>query len=275
MVKPEESPLTFINVLKEASRYSLVKRDPTNKSLRIHRLVREILRGEMDDEGQRQWAERTVRAVARVFPKVQVSSWPQCERLLPHVQTCAEFIVTRKFEFLEAAQLLHRSGCYLDERARYAQAEPLYQRALAIREKILGPEHPAVATSLNSLAVLYRDQGQYAQAEPLYQRALAIFEKVLGPEHPAIATSLNNLALLYHSQEQYAQAEPLYQRALAIFEKVLGPEHPHVATVLGNRADLLWNINRVEETARLAARAQVGFPIPLEQFWSLRKSAGC
>ena len=38
---------------------------------------------------------------------------------------------------------------------RYAEAEPLYERALAIREKALGPDHPDVATSLNNLAVLY------------------------------------------------------------------------------------------------------------------------
>ena len=67
---------------------------------------------------------------------------------------------------------------------QYAQAGPLYQRALAIKEKALGPEAPLVATSLNNLAALYDDQGQYAQAEPLYQRALTIGEKALGPEHP-------------------------------------------------------------------------------------------
>jgi len=56
-------------------------------------------------------------------------------------------------------------------------------RALAIREKRLGAEHPDTAQSLNNLAELYRSQGKYEQAEPLYQRALAIIEKVLGPEH--------------------------------------------------------------------------------------------
>ena len=38
---------------------------------------------------------------------------------------------------------------------RYAEAEPLYKRALSIREKALGPEHPQVATTLNNLAALY------------------------------------------------------------------------------------------------------------------------
>ncbi len=37
---------------------------------------------------------------------------------------------------------------------RYAEAEPLHKRALAIREKALGPDHPSVATSFNNLAAL-------------------------------------------------------------------------------------------------------------------------
>jgi tetratricopeptide (TPR) repeat protein len=52
---------------------------------------------------------------------------------------------------------------------RYAAAEPLYGRALAIREKALGPGHPDVARSLNNLGDLYRLQACYADALPLVQ----------------------------------------------------------------------------------------------------------
>lgn len=45
----------------------------------------------------------------------------------------------------------------------YAEAEPLYRRALVIAEKALGPEHPDVATSLNNLATLYYMRAQYAK----------------------------------------------------------------------------------------------------------------
>ncbi len=82
-----------------------------------------------------------------------------------------------------AASLNNLAALY-DTQGKYAQAEPLYRRALAIREKVLGPEHPAVATSLNNLAGLYYAQGKYTQAEPLFQRALAIREKTLGASHP-------------------------------------------------------------------------------------------
>ena len=56
---------------------------------------------------------------------------------------------------------------------KYRAAESLYQRALVIREKALGPVHPTVATSLNNLASLYQDQGNYGAAEPLFKRAFA------------------------------------------------------------------------------------------------------
>ena len=80
------------------------------------------------------------------------------------------------------------------DQGAYDKALPLYQRALQIVEKVLGPEHPRTATSLNNLALQYKTLGAYDQALPLYQRALAIREKALGPEHPDTAVSLNNLA---------------------------------------------------------------------------------
>jgi hypothetical protein len=70
-------------------------------------------------------------------------------------------------------------------------ARPLLERALAIWEKVLGPEHPNVAAGLNNLALLLRDQGDLAGSRPLFERALAICEKVLGPEHPNTALSRN------------------------------------------------------------------------------------
>ncbi len=42
---------------------------------------------------------------------------------------------------------------------KYDEAEPLYRRALAIREKALGPQHPDTATSINNLAGLLASQG--------------------------------------------------------------------------------------------------------------------
>jgi esterase/lipase superfamily enzyme/tetratricopeptide (TPR) repeat protein len=138
---------------------------------------------------------------------------------------------------------------------RYADAEPLYKRSLAIREKALGPNHPDVGTLLNNLAELYRVQGRYADAEPLYKRGLAIREKALGPNHPDVGTSLNTLAALYLAQGRYADAEPLYKRGLAIYEKALGPDHPFVGTSLNNLAELYQTQGRYADAEPLLKRS--------------------
>ncbi len=60
---------------------------------------------------------------------------------------------------------------------RYAEAEPLYQRALAISEKALGPEHPDVAQSLENYAALLRQTARANEAERMEARAKAIRAK--------------------------------------------------------------------------------------------------
>jgi tetratricopeptide (TPR) repeat protein len=74
-----------------------------------------------------------------------------------------------------------------------AAARPLYERALAICERVLGPGHPHTAGSLNNLASLLQAQGDLAAARPLYERALAICERALGPEHPHTAGSIGRV----------------------------------------------------------------------------------
>ena len=41
---------------------------------------------------------------------------------------------------------------------KYEEAEPLYERCQAIMEKVLGPEHPSLATTLNNRAALFYAQ---------------------------------------------------------------------------------------------------------------------
>ncbi len=97
--------------------------------------------------------------------------------------------------------------------------EPFYERSLAIREKVLEPDHPDVAQSLNNMAVLYHDQGAYGEAEPVIKRALAIREKVLGPGHPHVAQSLENYAALLRQTGRSDEAARMEARAKAIRAK--------------------------------------------------------
>ncbi|CAM9368870.1 unnamed protein product [Ectocarpus fasciculatus] len=143
----------------------------------------------------------------------------------------------------------------LVEQGKYEEADALFIRSLAIDEKVYGPDHPKVATTVNNRAGLLRGQGKYDEAEALYVRSLAIREKVYGPDHPAVAASLNNLAALLEIQGKYVEADPLYVRSLAIDEKIYGPDHPNVATTINNRAGLLECQGNYEEAGPLYLRS--------------------
>jgi len=247
----------FNQMIAELLKFSLVKRWVETQTLSIHRLVQAVQRDTMEPKVQCQWAERVVRAVDEVFPdKPQdTATWPQCLRYLDQAQTCHTLIGQYILQFVEAANLLNRTGTYLTHHALYTIAEPLYQRALAIYKQQLGTQHSLTATGLNNLALLYQALGKYEQAEPLLQQALAIYEQQLGAEDPLAAASLHNLANLYIQQGKYGQAEPLYQRALVIREQQLGAEHLDTATSSNDLAALYYYQGKYEQAEPLYQRA--------------------
>src|SRR5579885_162909 len=112
------------------------------------------------------------------------------------------------------AESLENLGVRYRDLHKYAESEPLLQRALAIREKAAGENDPQVFSTMINLAELYKAEGKYAQAEPLYQQTLAITEHTSGPDSAAAATAVTSLAELYRAEGKFADAEPLYQRAL-------------------------------------------------------------
>ena len=235
--------------------YSLLQRQTKDQTVAVHRLVQIMIREAIAEQAQVGWIGRVIGAVNRLFPDVAFSTWGQCARYVSQALVCAAWIAQRHLTLLEGASLLHRTGWYLVDRAQHAEAEPLYLRALAIREQELGASHPDTASSLNNLADLYYAQGKYAEAEPLYVHALAICERELGASHPSTALSLNNLAALYKNQGKYAEAEPLYLRALAICERELGASHPDTASSLNNLAGLYWSLGKYAEAEPLYLRA--------------------
>jgi tetratricopeptide (TPR) repeat protein len=255
MAEAADNPLGIDELLSPLLRYSLVRREDEKRTYSIHPLVQEVVRDGLSKEHQRVWAERAVRVVNLAFPDPEFENWPACDRFLPHALVCAGFINCLTLEFAEAARLLNQASCYLNDRAEYAQAEPLCSRALEIYEKALGKEHPTTARGMNNLAFLYHNQGRKEEAELLYRRALEITEKTRGAEHSWTAIGLNNLAALYLGQGRYEEAEPLQLRALAITEKTQGAKHPWTAIRLNNLAELYRLQGRFGEAEPLYRRA--------------------
>jgi tetratricopeptide (TPR) repeat protein len=138
----------------------------------------------------------------------------------------------------ETAGAIGTLAAIYEKQGRHGEAETIYQNALDIKEKALGPNHPHVATCLNNLAMVYQGQDRYEEAEPLLKRAIRIRQLTLGPDHPDTAQALKNLAILYFHNGRYAEAQALVQGALAVYERTLGPDHPDTAQALNDLAVL-------------------------------------
>jgi len=194
----------------------------------IHRLVQVITRDRLSEQESTQWAAVAMQCVAALFPSGNAAddprTWPTYARLFPHAASAVGHISHADPAKVDTTLLL-QMGFYLERRAQFAEAKPYYERALAIREQVLGPLHPQTALSLNNLGALLRAQGDLAGAKPYFERALAIWEQVLGLQHPNTATSLNNLGALLRAQGDLAGAKSYYERAFHIFRLRLGQDH--------------------------------------------------
>jgi hypothetical protein len=151
--------------------YSLIQRDPKEKLLSVHRLVQAVLADGQNKAERRIWVERAMLALDAAFPWPEHATWKQCERLLVQALHVAERIEQDGLITWEAGHLLDASASYLSDRARYAEAEPLYQRALHIREQSLGPDHPLTQTVRRNYARLLRAMKREGEARTLEEQA--------------------------------------------------------------------------------------------------------
>jgi serine/threonine-protein kinase len=150
---------------------------------------------------------------------------------------------------------LNNLGVVLWSMGRYEEARERIEQSLALREKVLPPDHTDVADSLGNLGVVLWEMGRYEEARVKQERVLAIREKVLGPEHPSVAETLGNLGTVASKQGRYEDARALLERALAIREKALGPEHLYLTYTLGNLSTLMMDMGQYEQALALQERA--------------------
>ena len=75
----------------------------------------------------------------------------------------------------------------------FSSANELLNDAARIQEAELGPLHPDLANTLNSLAIVAERTGRFGDAEACYRRSAAIASAALPADHPIVAESRKNL----------------------------------------------------------------------------------
>ena len=115
------------------------------------------------------------------------------------------------------------------KRGNYAEAITSHTRALHIRIKQFGEEHPETADSYHSVGVTQLSLMDYTAALESHKRALHIRIKQFGEEHPQTADSYHSVGVTQHCLMDYTGALQSDNRALHIRIKQFGEEHPKTA----------------------------------------------
>jgi tetratricopeptide (TPR) repeat protein len=97
------------------------------------------------------------------------------------------------------------------------EAERLFQEAIAVLEKVGGPENPELAVVLFNLATLYESQGMNAEADSYYKRSTALWEK-RSDRLVGAAAALERYAGLLNKLNRSVEAAAFLERARAIRE---------------------------------------------------------
>jgi TonB family protein len=139
-------------------------------------------------------------------------------------------------------------------RAGEAEAEALFNEALAIAEGLFGKEHAALAPLLNELSRLHIQRSQHARAEDVLERWLAIARRQ-SEENADVATALAGLAVVKRKLGDGAAAEALYRDALRIREKVLEPSHMVTVVTLEQLSETCAARGNLDEALALLRRA--------------------
>ncbi len=153
------------------------------------------------------------------------------------------------------ADLLIQQGHLAMLRNRYDEAEPAYREALARREQLHGPEHPAVAATVAALANCSYEAGSVAEARVEYERALSILVERLGPEHPRVGEQRFNLALVHETQGRLDAAAAELDAALASYRRAYGRDSPRTIKILSQRAKIAEHQGKLDEAIDLAQQA--------------------
>ena len=153
---------------------------------------------------------------------------------------------------LDPLAALHR-----DESA-YPEAELLYNRALRVREAVVGPKDAELIGTLDSLAYVLFGLKKYAEAEEAYKRLLAIWESSGGLDHPMVALTLDKMTVFYIEQKRFEEAEAVASRALNIRANAVIDSSQRMARTLAGQRKVEEASDLYERTLRVAADLHVG-----------------
>lgn len=144
---------------------------------------------------------------------------PNMETCLKHAIDIRERISGGKHTKL--APVLFKLAQYYGNNAKWTEALPYAQRALAAYESMQGRVNVNTAQCLIIIGEAYRALHQYEKSLEAFNKSLQMMQKLI-PGSTYVACILRCEAEVARDQKQWATAESLYKQALLVDQKIDG-----------------------------------------------------
>ena len=149
----------------------------------------------------------------------------------------------------QRAELLNDYAALLNDVGRYAEALPVAEESLRLKDALPDVAPRERAVTLSNLASTLDGLGRFERANQTYQETLRLFESIEPPPELDIAVALNNLAYLQEEMGHLDEAVRLQERAVALYRKVMGPDFPRLTVQLSNLALRYAKLGRHDDAA--------------------------
>ena len=179
----------------------------------------------------------------------QLKNLPACEKLLQSEVAIRD--ASPRVSDTELGVALNFLGEQYYLSGRLTEAEPVYERAIAVRRLTHPRGHRLIGEMANRLAVIKSSRGAYRESDPLFREALASLEETYGPEHPEVSRALNDLAESLFAQNKFEPARRLLERAFHIQERSLRASDARLSRTRSNLAAVYVARGRYLEAVRL------------------------
>jgi tetratricopeptide (TPR) repeat protein len=223
-------------VIKEISRFALVKVDQGSNSIQIHRLVQAVIRSQMSHDERADGRHEVHKILLGARPQRgdtdDPENWSAYGLIWPHLMpsraaTCEDEGVR---------ELLIDHVRYLWLRSEFDVGFELSYELLDLWKRQLGADHRQTLYLRFHIANLLRSRGSYSEALEVDEDVLAKQRELLPPDHPHTLMTAGGLAADLRALGQFQQALAADEDTYNRLKDQFGEEHPRTLAMANNLA---------------------------------------
>ncbi|WP_326726381.1 tetratricopeptide repeat protein [Streptomyces phaeochromogenes] len=211
-------------------------------AVRLHPLIRDMARSGTDTAVA--LMEQALDLEEVRIPPEDPRSWPTWKALAPHAlgllqhvgSSGQRFSAAQRTVCADAAELAAR---FLQTQGLSSQARQEFERVLAVRTEMLGPESLETITTQHNLGSVLHDLGDLEAAGELYRNAWHALRRLRGEDHHDTLTARHELGRLLHDSGRLDEARDHLTAVFNVRRRTGGEEDQHTLAARHEMARVL------------------------------------